>query len=352
MKYGLGNKFHFKKVIFSVIFTAGLLSWTFTKTALYGLTLNIKDVVKISSQRENYLIGYGLVVGLPQTGDSKNMLAKESLENILKNSGINSDSSLISSKNTAAVMVMASLKAASKSGDKLDVWISSIGDSKSLSGGFLLETPLMGQDGQTYAVAQANIPQSSHIRLGSSKGNSTVFVGAGATVEKNVSQPIYSENRKIRLSLNYFDIANLNAVMKVIEKKFPGSLSVSNEGAMELTVPDNMQPIEFLAAVMSQPVEVKVTGKVVVDPSTATIVTGGDVKINKVAVIKNGITIKVQGDTTGAMRKGSVGMIDDSTTVEDLVKGLNSLGLKAEDIIDILKSIHAAGALQGELIIL
>lgn len=141
-------------------------------------------------------------------------------------------------------------------------------------------------------------------------------------------------------------------------KKYPGSVAVSTEGLLELSVPQDIQPVEYLATVMSQQVEVKMQGKVVIDPHTGTIVSGSDIKISKVGITKNGITVKVQGQGAQgaqgneALKKVSSAILEDSTTVDDLVKGLNNMGLGAEEIIDILKAVYAAGALQGELIIL
>ncbi|MDH4262031.1 MAG: flagellar basal body P-ring protein FlgI [Spirochaetia bacterium] len=317
------------------------------------VTVAIKDVVKISSQRENYLLGYGLVVGLPQTGDTKSLLAKESLENILKYSGITTDMDKLVNKNTAAVMVMANMPAVTKSGDKIDVWISSIGDAKSLAGGYLLQTPLMGQDGTVYAIAQVHIEKNfSQNQRSSSDKITTLFEPGGATIEKSVNQPMFLDNGKIRLALKRFDISNLHAVQQSIEKKYPGSVTVTNDAILELTIPENVKPLEFLSTALQQPVEVTGGNKVVIDPQSATIVMGNDVKISTVGVTKNGILLKVQGKSGEKAKTASNGVIEGSTTVEELVKGLNSLGVSAEDIMDIIKSIHAAGALQGELIIL
>jgi flagellar P-ring protein precursor FlgI len=322
--------------------------------SIEAITVSVKDVVKISTQRENYLLGYGLVVGLPQTGDTKSLLAKESLENILKYSGITTDVDKLVNKNTAAVMVMANMPPQTRSGDKIDVWISSIGDAKSLAGGYLLQTPLMGQDGTVYAVAQVHIEQNiSQKQKSRSDKITTLFEPGGATIEKSVNQPMYLDDGKIRLTLIRFDISNLDAVRKSIEKKYPGSVYVTKDAVIELSIPEKAQPLEFLSAALKQPVEVTAGNKVVIDPQSATIVMGNDVKISTVGVTKNGILLKVQGKAgeSGA-KTASSGVIEGSTTVEELIKGLNSLGLSAEDIMDILKSIHAAGALQGELIIL
>jgi len=325
----------------------------FLSFSVGALTVPVKDVVKISTQRENYLLGYGLVVGLPQTGDTKSLLTRESLENILKYSGIASDAGKLVNKNTAAVMVMANMPPVTRSGDKIDVWISSIGDAKSLAGGYLLQTPLMGQDGVVYAVAQVHIAPASNQRQGMRQALiTTLFEPGGATIEKGVNQSMYADDGKIRLTLTHFDVSNLNAVTKSIEKKYPGSVHVTKESVIELTIPENVQPLEFLATALKQPVEVTTPNKVVIDPQSATIVMGNDVKISTVGVTKNGIMLKVQAKGGQNNKPVSNGLLEASTTVEELVKGLNSLGLSAEDIIDIIKSIHAAGALQGELVIL
>ncbi|MDH4200979.1 MAG: flagellar basal body P-ring protein FlgI, partial [Spirochaetia bacterium] len=316
-----------------IIFIFIFASWSVLRS-LSAVTVAIKDVVKISTQRENYLTGYGLVVGLPQTGDSKNPLAGQSLENLLRSSGVNMDAGRLAGKNTAAVMVMATLPPITRSGDLLDIWVASIGDAKSLSGGFLVETPLLGQDGKTYAIAQAGIPLKMSSQQSTKNSGTTLYVIRGATVEKTVNQPFLYDTKKIRLALRNFDIQNLNSIMKTIEKKFPGSVVISQDGLLELSVPDSMQPVEYLATVMSQPVEIKMQGKVVVDPHTGTIVSGSGIKISKVGITKNGITIKIQGQGSGSesLKKVSSAILEESTTVDDLVKGLNNMGLGAEEI--------------------
>jgi flagellar P-ring protein precursor FlgI len=314
---------------------------------------SIKDVAKISTQRENYLMGYGLVVGLPQTGDTKSPLAGESLDNILTYTGIQTSTNKFQSKNTAAVLVMAKLPIVSSSGQQIDVWISSIGDAKSLSGGFLLQTPLMGQDGKIYAIAQSNIPvRQSNSRTIKSDTSTTLFITKGAIIEKNLEQPFIIDDNKFLLSMRTFDLVNLSAVQKTIEKKFPGLSRITSAGIIEITIPDNTTKIDFIAAVLSTPVEVKSDNKVVIDSQSGTIVMGNDVKISRVGLTKNGIIIKVSGNGNDSSKSVSNSLMEEAASVEELIKGLNTLGLSAEEIIDILKTIDAAGALHGDLILL
>jgi len=329
-----------------------LVFLVFFVTSVYSQIMQVGDVVKIDTQRDNQLIGYGLVVGLPQTGDSKSTISRNALEKVLKYTGIDIEAEEYKGKNIAAVLVTADIPPVARQGDRIDIYISSIGDAKSLSGGILMQTPLQGADGQVYAVAQGHVAAKKKQRVSfHSDGATTVMLTSAAIIEKDLVQPVVVNN-VIRLSLRNFNIINANEVIKSINKRYNGSAELESMGSIELTVPAGMKYHEFLAEVLKLPVEISSNGKVVVDPATATIVMGNDVKISPVGITKNGITIKVQGSVTEEKKAVSNAFIEETTTVEDLVKSLNNLGLSAEDIIDIMRAIDAAGALHGELIIL
>ncbi len=343
--------------------------------SLSSLQLPIRQLAKISSLRQNQLIGYGLVVGLPQTGDSRTVLAQNALRRLLNYKGIKITEKDLKSKNIAAVMVMAKVPAFASAGGEIDIWVSSIGDAKSLKDGYLLQTPLMGGDGKIYAVAQASVTSNSKSssstqstsRFGNrrisqrhkSGGNkfTTVHIPRGAIMEQTVNQPLafidkQTQERFIRLRLLHFDIGTAQKVIDGINAKFGGSASLNSNGGILVKIPKGQVAPAFVNQVFEIPVEVSHRAKVIIDPRSATIVMGENVGLSTVAISKNGINIKIEDKRQAREVAAAAAMLPETPNVAQLVAALNALGLKAEDIIDILKAIHAAGALHGELVIL
>ncbi|MES0490939.1 MAG: flagellar basal body P-ring protein FlgI [Leptospirales bacterium] len=322
----------------------------------FGIELSIGDVVKIATQRENQLSGYGLVVGLPQTGDSRSPLAKEALARLLEYHGIYSNDEKFQGKNIAVVMVTATLTPNVRSGDYLDVWVSSIGDAKSLEGGFLLQTPLKAGDNQVYAVAQAYLQKNNEERASQRRNKkNTVRIIKGALVEKTLAQPITDGQNRILLTMRQYDIQNAGAIINVINEKFPNAASLDDSGIIAVQVPTDKAATIFLAGILDIRVNMKALNRVVIDRESGTIVMGQNVKISTVGVTKNGISIKITNNSENSSddreERSSV-VLEEAATVEDLVTALNSLGLNTRDIIDILEAIHAAGALHAELVVL
>ena len=322
----------------------------------FAIELSIGDVVKVATQRENQLSGYGLVVGLPQTGDSRSPLTKEALTRLLEYHGIYQNDEKFNGKNIAVVMVTATLTPNVRSGDYLDVWVSSIGDAKSLEGGFLLQTPLKGGDGQVYAVAQAYLQKNVEQR-GSARQTkkNTVRIIKGALVEKTLAQPITDGQNRILLTMRQYDIQNAGSIINAINEKYTGAASLEDNGLIAVKVPEDKSATIFIAGVLDISVNMKALNRVVIDRESGTIVMGQNVKISTVGVTKNGISIKIKGNRDGSSdereERSSV-VLEEAATVEDLVSALNSLGLNTRDIIDILEAIHAAGALHAELVVL
>ena len=311
----------------------------------------IGDLVKIATQRENLLTGYGLVVGLKQSGDSKSPLATEALQNILNYNGVFESAESFKGKNIAIVMVMGYLPSVTNSGDKMDIYISSIGDAQSLVGGYLLATPLKGADGEIYAVAQAPVAVTSDKKTSSRDSQkNTVFISSGAIVEKSVNQPVINVNGKILLSMINYDINTATNITAAINKLHPDQAKVTEGGLIEITT--DIDSGTFLNEIFKIAVIVKTPSIVVIDPATGTIVMGENVKISTVAITKSDITIKVKGSASKEKEKVAGALLEENATVGDLVKTLNDLGLPVKDIIDVIKAIHAAGALHAELKIL
>jgi len=331
---------------------------------IYCLSSKIKDITRISTLRENQLSGYGVVIGLPQTGDSKSTLGASSLTKLLAKRGIAFNYKQLQSKNVAAVMVMAKIPAFARVGDRIDIWVSSIGDASSLSGGYLLQTPLYGANNKVYAVAQVNISVVKEAGRGFSRDKvATIHVPKGAIIEKPVNQPItfkVKNKKSIKLSLIQFDIETAKNIIVAINKKFLKSASLNNDASINVIIPNQENALKFISDIYQLEVEVKNKARVVIDTQTGTIVMGEKVAISPVTITKDGIEIQIKNNKSKSLvfeddkkkKTGNSQFIGESPDVKKLMQTLNKLGLNVKKIIEILKAIHAAGALHGELIML
>jgi flagellar P-ring protein precursor FlgI len=346
----------------------------------------LKDVVSFEGVRDNMLVGYGLVVGLNGTGDSLTNapFTERSLIGMLERLGINSagDFSVIKTKNIAAVMVTATLPPFSSQGSRIDVVVSTMGDAKSLQGGTLLVTPLQGADGEVYAVAQGSLASgfSASGASGSSvtKGVPTSGrIADGAIVEREINFRLADMNM-LRLSLRNPDFTTAKRVADVINEHMHRPLADAVDSAtVRLMVPEErhgdvvglMTDIEQL---MVEPDEV---ARVVIDQQSGVIVMGESVHINTVAVSQGNLTIKInetpqvsqpgpfsQGGTTQVVgrtditvdeaKNNKLALLQTGVSLQELVQSLNALGIGPRDMIEIMQSIKAAGALQADLEIL
>lgn len=355
-----------------VLFVFILLS-----SPILGVQVSVRELADISSLRDNQISGYGLVIGLEGSGDSRNFLSREAFRALLSRRNIEPEirDRNFTSKNMAAVFVSASFPPGASQGGRIDVWISSVGDAKSIAGGYLLQTPLLGADGIIYAVAQQKVPDVAHEQSNASRldKKNTVLVPNAAIIERNLEQNFISRYRDdddnlistMTLSLRNFDLTNAIAVVEGINSEFTNAASLSDGGKIVVRVPQ-ANPLPFIASVLEKKINIRETTKVVIDSASGTIVMGGGVGISKVSVTKGGITIEIQNAARGANStiawnnnsqnnretEAKSILMSESTTVDDLVSGLNKLGLPAKDIIDILRAIGAAGALHGKLEIL
>jgi flagellar P-ring protein precursor FlgI len=349
---------------------------------LAALTLTVRDIARISWHRENQVSGYGVVIGLNGSGDSRSELALETLKKNLYNRGIDLGEKTLQAKNIAAVMVTAMIPTHARPGDPIDVWVSSIGDARALNGGMLLQTPLTGADGQVYAVAQgpvvAPLPRPTennnlqlynfsvynrrippNDRLTQERHNSAHIPG-GAIIEKAVSQPTVmiddiKKTKSSKLSLHNYDFMTARNTIAAINKKFPNTAALANDGTISLNIPYTSDHVDYLSKILSVKVDVPERTKVVLDTRTGTIVSGGSVAISAVMVTHNGMQIEVSNKkayTYGEEKSPASAELKEGATVKELVDNLNRLGLSAAEIIDVIKAIHAAGALHGELTVL
>ncbi|MBW3559889.1 MAG: flagellar basal body P-ring protein FlgI [Proteobacteria bacterium] len=337
----------------------------------------VKDIVEVEGVRENQLIGYGVVVGLNGTGDSvrNSPFTKQSLEGMLERLGVNVRDQNINTKNAAVVIVTAQLPAFAASGSRLDVTVSAMGDAKSLLGGTLLVTPMLGADGEAYAVAQGQIAVGGFSAEGASGSSVTKGVPTsgrisnGGIVERELAFRM-GEMQQVRLSLRNPDFTTARRVAEAVNAAFPGSARADNPSVVTLRAPGGGDVVGFLTAVEQLSVEVDMPAKVVIDDASGVIVMGENVRVSTVAIAQGALTVSVQetpavsqpneyaaGETTVVPQStvgvseggGGLRVLDGGASLSSLVAGLNALGVGPRDMISILQTIKAAGALQAEI---
>ena len=328
----------------------------------------LKDISSVRGVRSNQLIGYGIVVGLKGTGDGKSEFTNKSVLRMLDKMGVKLESSEVASKNVAAVMITSNLPPFSKSGTKLDITVSSLGDATSLAGGTLLQSPLRAADEQVIAVAQGTVT------IGAEGKDAHTTVGRvpnGAIVEKDVGSDI-QDRKMFRLLLNQPDFLTAARAALTINRELGGLYATAKDsGTIDIITPFSFEGkgVEFLATVESMQVDPDQKAKVVVNEKTGTVIIGENVTLSKVAISHGNLTIKVlenvvnnrapasagesTGEAAGPVEKNvRVGLLEPGSSVGDLVQALNKFGVSPKDLISILQSIKAAGALHGDLEIL
>jgi flagellar P-ring protein FlgI len=339
----------------------------------------IKDVAHFTGVRNNSLTGYGLVTGLKGTGDKQQTIfTQQMLKNMLDRSGVNLDNQVIRVQNVAAVVVTADLPAFERPGSKIDVTVSSIGDAASLQGGILMQTALLGPDGNVYAVAQGAL-----VLGGFSAGNDATGVTVnhptvgrianGATVERSVVMGLPQIVETLDLELDRTDFTNVGRVAQAVNNAFGQTIAAALDGrSVRLSLPLDYRkrPVEFIAAVEAVSVDMDTKAKVVVNERTGTVIIGSDVTISPVSISHGNLSIQIetqfnvsqppplsQGQTTvtpdqkvkAQEQKSNFVTLGKNATVEDLIRALNALGVTPRDTIAILEALKSAGALQAEL---
>lgn len=306
----------------------------------------LKDLVHVKGVRENPIIGYGLVIGLNGTGDGGGEIVDSSLKRMFQKLGLNPTRE-ISSKNVASVIVTAKLPAFGRIGQKIDISVSSIGDSSSLAGGKLLVTPLKGGDGKVYAVASGNVSIG-----GLNKGKAfptSGLIANGATIEREINFA-FNEKKSIRLSLNNSDFTTAARIEKTINQELGGKYAISKDATtIDLVVPVHYQRkvVQLMAILENFKVYSDQKAKIVINERTGTIVAGGEVVIQPVAISHGDLTIEIKGG--GDDKPDSFYLIEKKTTLNELVKSLNAFGTTPEDLISIFQALKSNGALIGEI---
>ncbi|ADC89876.1 flagellar P-ring protein [Thermocrinis albus DSM 14484] len=337
----------------------------------------IRDIATVEGNRSNYLVGYGLVVGLKGTGDGKSTLfTVRSIANMLQRMGVSVDPRRMTVKNVAAVMVTAKLPPYAKPGMRIDVEVSSIGDAKSLEGGTLLLTPLVGPDGQIYALAQGQVVVSGYEARGAAarQVQNVPTVGRipnGAIVERGLSYP--QDVREINLYLDNASFSLAKKIQDIINARFQAQVAQAVDAStVRLKIPEGMDMVSFLAQVEDLDIDVPAVAKVVIDSRSGTVLLGGDVTIAPVSVTVGTLTVTVKeapevvqppplsrGETVVVPRtelkveeKERRIMELRGATVSQLVESLNRIGATPREIIAILQAMKAAGALRAKLEVL
>jgi flagellar P-ring protein precursor FlgI len=364
------------RILLSVVLCTLIVSVSFASP------IRIKDLVEFDGVRGNDLVGYGLVVGLNGTGDGiRNApFTEEIMSNILERLGVNVSGEQFRPKNVAAVFVTATLPPFARIGSQIDVTISAIGDAKSLLGGTLIMTPMNAPDGQIYAVAQGTIIAGGASAEGDgatvTQGVPTAgVIPSGARIEREIEFD-FTQLKSIRLALRNPDFTTAERIEVAINNNFGRVVSRMLDAGtvvLDIKATRELSPAHALGRVENISVEPERKARVIVDQRSGTIVMGEDVRVSRVAVSQGNLTLRIEEDplvvqpnpfseggtvivprTRAAIEEEpGIGLaeIQEGTSLSEVIAGLNALGVSPRDMIDILKSIKAAGALHAEFIV-
>ena len=362
-----------------IAFAALILS--FTTSTSTDASSRIKDIVQFEGVRDNLLVGYGLVVGLGNTGDTlaTGHFTKQSLQAMLNRLGVKPTDEGLDSKNVAAVMVTATLPAFSRLGGRIDVTVSALGDSKSLLGGTLLVTPLLGADGEVYAVSQGQLAVGGFASVGDAetivKGVPTSGrIANGAIVERELGFDL-SSLKSVKLTLRNPDFTTARRIAQAVNAFLGTTAAASTDpSTVEVNVPEKYKQnvVNLLTDIEQLRIEPDQLARVIIDEQSGIIVMGENVRISTVAIAQGALTIRIteaaqvsqpgpfaEAGTTATVNRTNIEVgqgedqrltvVEDGVTLQELVNGLNALGIGPRDMISILQAVKTAGALQAEI---
>ena len=342
----------------------------------------VKDLTLIGGGRENQLVGYGLVIGLAGDGDSNSASTLRSVANTLQRFGITVDPTQVKSKNAAAVMITADISAFLKNGSRIDVTVASLGDAKTLQGGILLQTPLLGADGRVYAVAQGAIAIGGFLGGSGGAGGATVqknhptvgLISNGAIVEREIPARFVTDNA-ISLQLHNPDFTSAARMADAINAVYPSAAAARDAASVEVRLPEiyRGREVAFLADLGQIEVTPDTLARIVINERTGTIVATSTVRLSQVAISLGSLTITVSsnvgvsqpnsfndsGQTVAVPStqtsvdevKGGFTIVDETPSIERLTSALNALGVSTREMMAIFQSLKRSGALQAELVI-
>jgi len=365
-----------------IVFVIGILFYLGTYSGFIHAD-RIKDISQIQGVRNNPLIGYGLVVGLDGTGDGNAPHTVQSLRSMLSRLGVNIPQGVsLQSKNVAAVSIHTDLQAFSKPGQTLDITVSSIGNARSLRGGSLLMAPLKGVDGKVYAIAQGNVIVSGFGVEGNDGSKVTVNVPSvgripnGAIVEQSVETP-FGGKREIVLNLRRPDFSTSNHVAQAINNMIgPGSAYSIDAGSINVQAPEDLgQRVAFISMLENLEVQpAEPPARVVINSRTGTVIIGQHVRVMPAAVSHGNLTVTItesenvsqpgafaRAGRTAVTKQSDINVTQDNyrmfkikegVTLDDIVRGVNEVGMAPGDLVAILEALKEAGALRAELIVI
>ena len=364
------------------VFVSVLLS----ALAVFNVALadvRIKDITDLEGVRGNDLVGYGLVVGLDGTGDGvrNSPYTEEALSSFLERLGVNVQGEEFRPRNVAAVVVTATLPPFARAGSQIDITVSAIGDATNLLGGTLVMTPLKAGDGEIYAVAQGPVLASGFSAEGDAASvtfgaPTTGSIPQGARIEREVDFNFGAVDT-LKLALRSPDFTTANRIEAAINKKFALPIArMTDPGTVEIDLASgSIEPVRLIGQIENIRVTPEQKARVVIDQKSGTVVMGADVRISRVAVTQGNLTITIREtpfvsqpnpfsangetivipDTSIEIDENSdkkIALIEENVSLADLIEGLNALGVGPRDLIDILKSVKAAGALHAELVLM
>jgi flagellar P-ring protein FlgI len=340
---------------------------------LISAEVRIGDIVDFQNIRENQVTGFGLVIGLSGTGDRRSPFTEEALSNYLSQLGVDTKLKPRDTRNVASVMIVAKIPGWVKPGDKIDVTVSSIGDARSLEGGVLLQSPLKAGNGQTIAVASGNL---NFTTPGDEKGkrtyskkqsaSNTALIVNGAIIEKEINilpKPTMDEdeNPRIRLSLKNPNYSLMNTIIEKLNQTYSEeglNANVLNQRELEISIPEGKKYTSFLAEIEGLTVEPLSPARVVINEKTGTVIMGGNLAMDEVAISKTGLKVKLESKTQNRYfwteteeKTDSVFFVKKIKDVKSLVDELNSMGATTNDIISILHGLKKSGLLHAEVVI-
>lgn len=346
-------------------------------TPAHGASARLRDLADVQGARDNAIFGYGLVVGLAGTGDSERVLfTAQSMSGMLGRIGVRVSPDQVRSRNVAAVMVTATLPAFARPGGRLDITVSSLGDARSLDGGVLVLTPLLGPDGQVYAVAQgavqtgAVLAESAGVRVKKNQG-ATARVPSGATIERAVAPDL--GKGPLVLALRRPDFAGAQRIASAVNTALKDEVARPIDAGVVEIDGGGKSAVDVMAALDAVEVEVAGRARVVVSERTGTLVAGEGVRLRAAAVAHGGLQVTISKEPLasqpGPLSSGETVRLDKTdvqvqeataavhaipatATVEELVAALNALGATSRDLIAILQALQAAGALDAELVVM
>ncbi len=346
-----------------------------------GAGVRVRDLTMISGARDNQLVGYGLVVGLAGDGDKDQAYTKQTVANMLLRYNINIPASALSAKNVAVVMISADIPPFLKNGARIDVTVASIGDAKSLNGGVLLQTPMIGADGKVYAVAQGALVVGGFAAGDGGAGGATVtknhpttaMIINGALVEKEIPTQFVRDN-SVELLLRDPSFGSASAMAAAINEVFRNSAHALDSSTVQVQMPAGAaeSPVDFIAKLNQVEVVPDTPARIIINERTGTIVATADIHISACAVASGNITINVSQtldvSQPGALSSGTTAVTPRTTTsvtesksrliplpelptVEKVAAALSSLGATPRDMMGIFTAMKQAGALRAELVV-